>query len=83
MADDRRIERIEVKIDDISEKLADTNVILAQQHESLKLHMKRSDMLERAMKPLQRHVSMVDGVLRFIGVLAAIAAIVEAVRLSL
>lgn len=81
MNDDKRIERIETKIDDISEHLAETNIILAKQHESLKMHMKRSDMLEESLKPLQKHVSMVDGALRLIGVMAAVAAIIEALRL--
>ncbi len=81
MADERRIERIEAKVDDISEKLCETNVILGAQHESLKLHMKRSDLLEEAMKPLQRHVAMVDGALRLLGILATIVAIVGVIRM--
>lgn len=75
--DDRRLDRIEDKVDSISDKLGATNEILAAQHESLKQHMRRSDLLEQAMKPLQKHVAMVDGALKLIGLLAAVAAIVE------
>jgi len=83
MADDKRIERIELKVDGLSDKLSETNIILAKQHESLRLHMKRSDMLEESMKPLQRHVSMVDGALKLVGLLAALTAILEAIHLLL
>jgi archaellum component FlaC len=79
--DDKRIERIEAKIDDIGEHINDTNVILAKQHESLKDHMRRTELLEEAIKPVQKHVSMVDGAMRLIGITAALAAIVEGVRL--
>jgi len=75
--DDRRIERIEDKIDGMSEKIGDINVTLRAQHESLKLHMKRSDSLEEAIKPLQKRKSLVDAGLKIIGFLAVIAAIVE------
>lgn len=76
----RRIERIELKIDAISDKMAETNVILGKQHESLRLHMKRSDMLEEALKPIQRHVSMAEGALKFIGMLASAAVVFEALK---
>lgn len=75
--DDKRLDRIEDKVDTISDKLGATNEILAAQHESLKQHMRRSDLLEEAIKPLQKHVSMVDGALKLIGLLAAMAAIAE------
>lgn len=80
MSDDKRIERIEIKLDAISDKLGDTNVILAAQHESLKQHMRRSDALERSIEPLKKHVNRVDGALRLLGLLAAIAAIVECIK---
>jgi uncharacterized coiled-coil protein SlyX len=80
MSDERRIERIEAKVDTISDKLGETNNILAAQHESLKLHMKRSDMLEKALKPLQRHVSMLEGALKLVGFIASATVLIEIVR---
>lgn len=78
---DKRLDRIEDKVDAISNKLQDTNVILAAQHESLKQHMRRTQLLEEAVKPIERHVSRVEGALKLLGVLATIAAVVQLIRM--
>lgn len=77
MADDKRLDRIEGKVDTIVDKLNDTNIILAEQHVSLKEHMRRTALLEKAVEPLQKHVSMFNGALKLIGLVAALAAIAE------
>lgn len=78
---ENRIDRIEIKLDALSEKLSATNVLLAAQHESLKIHMKRSDILERAQEPLKRHVAMVEGFFKLLGIGASLAALVEAIKI--
>ena len=75
--DDKRLDRIENKVDSISNKLGATNEILAAQHESLKQHMRRSDLLEESIRPLQKHVSMMDAGFKLLGIAATMAAIVE------
>lgn len=77
--DDRRFERIEQKLDSVSDRLSSIDTTLAAQHESLKQHMKRSDLLEAQVEPLKRHVAMVEGIARAIGGVAVLAAILEAV----
>lgn len=85
MADEKRMERIEIKLDDLADAQAEMNVILGQQHISLREHVKRSNMLEEQMKPLQRHVTMMQGVFKFVSTmfafLGALAAIFECARM--
>lgn len=52
---DDRIVRIEDKIDSIKDGQERQNAILAAQHESLKDHMRRTELLEEAIKPLVKH----------------------------
>ena len=67
------------KLDKIQEDIGEIKVHLAEYNVLLDVHIKRSNMLEEKMIPIEKHVAMVDGALKLIGLLAAIAAIVEAV----
>lgn len=77
MSDDKRLERIETKIDDIGDHLASIDVTLSGQHISLRDHIRRTAILEAQIKPIEKHVAMMNGALKFIGVLALIAGIIE------
>lgn len=78
MAENPRIVRIEKKVDGIKDDIGSINVTLASQHESLKEHMRRTDILETKLEPLERHVDMVHGIFKFLGLIAAVGAIIEA-----
>lgn len=77
MSEDNRLERIELKIDDISEHIASVDTTLALQHQSLEEHMRRSDLLERKIEPLENHVALIHGLFKLLGVLGTIAAIIS------
>lgn len=79
MSDERRIERIETKIDDIKGDISSINSTLSAQHESLKEHMRRTDVLESEFKPIRRQSLMLAGVCSFVLLCAAIAGILELV----
>lgn len=79
MSNDTRLERVEDKIDKIGDRLGSIDSTLAAQHESLKQHMKRTDLLEAQLEPLKRHVAMVEGITRALGGLAVVAAVLEAI----
>jgi len=81
--DDKRLDRIEKKLDDTNEHLSSIDVTLAAQHVSLKEHIKRSDMLEAKLAPVEKHVAMVSGALKLIGFMAAIIAIIEGAKVIL
>lgn len=77
MSDDR-LTRIEDKIDHVVDKIGNIDVTLAKQHEQLEYHIKRTDLLEKSVKPIETHVTMIHGVLKAIGILAIGAGIAQA-----
>lgn len=76
MDDDKRLERIEKKLDDSNEHLASIDLTLMEQHISLREHVRRTNLLEAKLIPIERHVSRVEGAIKLISILAMIAAIV-------
>ncbi len=76
---DDRLVRIEDKIDAVGQKIGSIDVTLASQHESLKDHMRRTELLEQSIEPIKKHVNMVSGALKLIGLLATIGAIIEGI----
>lgn len=47
MDSDKRLERIEEKLDSVHGHISDINITLVKQHESLVHHIKRTDSLEK------------------------------------
>ena len=78
MSDDR-LERIESKIDKLDDKICSVNVILAAQHESLKDHIRRTEILESAIVPLKRNDAMIVGALKLIIFIVAAAGALEGI----
>lgn len=81
MSDDKRLERIENKVDTIKDHLGSMDATLQGQHISLKEHMRRTELLEKQVEPIKKHVDMMTGALKLLGVLATIAAIYEGFRM--
>lgn len=75
--DETQLKRIESKLDDMNDHMASMDIKLGQQHISLKEHMRRTALLEDDMKPIRKKMAMFEGALQLIGVMAAIAALVE------
>lgn len=67
-----------------NERLIEIEKVLVRQEANLQEHMKRSDNLEKMLdniekkdlKPLQRHVAMVEGSLKLIGIIGILTGIV-------
>lgn len=79
-----QLNKIHEKLDIIIDRLNETDKILAVQAEQLAYHIKRSDQLDAALgiikndlKPIDKHVSRVEGALKLIAILASIAAIAK------
>lgn len=68
--------RIHDKLDRIESTLSKQEVTLARLTVSVEEHVKRSNMLEDALKPIQTHVSMVQGAVKLISILGVLAAII-------
>lgn len=80
MSDDRRLERIEAKLDDLVERQGEMNVTLEKQHQSLRDHMRRTQLLENEIKPVKKHVAMVEGALKLVGLISLLVGIYLGVR---
>lgn len=82
MSTDRRIDRL----DRIEERLLSIDRTLAVNTTSLQDHIRRTELLEKGMdvlvselKPVQRHVTQVETVLKVLGAIAAIIGTLAAV----
>jgi hypothetical protein len=58
--DDKKLDRIETKIDKLDSRLDSVDVTLAKQHESLKDHIRRTELLEQEIKPVAKHVAIMN-----------------------
>lgn len=78
MANDRhaQLDRIEMKLDAVEARIGSIDVTLAAQHEQLVVHIKRTDLLEREIKPISKHVQQVQGAGKLLAIIATIAGIV-------
>lgn len=84
---DEKLNKLEAKIDALDEHLGSIDITLVKQEASLSEHMKRSDSLEKMvnllqseLKPIEKHVHAVDGVLKFLGALSILVGIAAAVK---
>lgn len=76
--------RIENKIDKIVDRVQEVEVILGKQHvtqrehtKDLAEHMRRTDLLEQQIKPLEKKAAMIEGALKLIGGMAVLVGIVQ------
>jgi hypothetical protein len=76
MSNDKRLERIEVKLDDLSDHLASIDITLGAQHISLKEHIRRTTLIEQELRPIKKHVDMIKGGAALLGIILTISAIV-------
>lgn len=74
-----RSDRLEEKIDKVIDKISSIDTTLATQSIILAEHVKRSTQLENRVEPIERHVNMVNGALKLIGLIGIVASIVAAV----
>jgi len=70
---------LDKKIDEIKQDISEIKTHLAVYNEQLKIHIKRSDLLEEKLQPIENHVVMVHGIMKFIGLMAVIVAIIESI----
>lgn len=75
--DDRRLERIEKKLDDQNEHLVSIDKTLIGQHEQLVIHIQGTKDLQKEIVPLRRHVYMMQGGAALLAIMATIAGILS------
>lgn len=78
--DDKRLDRLEDKIDIVVTRIGAVDSTLSAQHVSLTEHIRRTELLEAEVKPIKRSVAMMEGALKLLGVLAVIFEIYKALK---
>lgn len=68
---------VDSKIDKIQEDIGEIKTHLAVYNSLLETHIKRTELLEKRLEPIEAHVGMSKGIIKLIGILAALAAIAE------
>lgn len=63
---------IHEKLDRIQADIVEIKITMSENTGSLKEHMRRTDILEREMKPLSKHVAMVNGAMKASGAVATL-----------
>ena len=76
---DDRLERIENKLDKVVGDIGEIKETTAKQQVSLDYHIKRTDMLEEKLEPVEAHVHMISSVFKIIGGIAVVAGIVSVI----
>lgn len=79
--DDRRLNKLEEKLDKMSDSISSIDKTLSTQSIQLTEHIKRTNLLEDRFKPVEDHVQSLKGIVLFFKVLASIATVAEVIRL--
>lgn len=77
---EKRFDKIDATLEKLDSRLDNVDVTLAKQHVSLEEHMRRSDLLEEKMKPVEAHVAMVNGVFKFLGIASLIVGLIAGIK---
>lgn len=72
--------RVLDKLDEMDKRIDSIDITLAKQHLSLEEHIKRSNMLEAKLEPVEKHVQSVNAVLKFAGGVALLLAAFESIK---
>lgn len=71
--------RVEDKIDKIIDRINNIDVTLGKQSIILEEHIKRTNLLESKIIPIEKHVIILNGILKFLGVIAIFVGMIEGV----
>lgn len=78
-----QLDKIEEKLDKVEDKLSSIDVTIAKQEVNLAEHMRRTELNELAVEkiretlvPINRHVNMLEGVFKFVGILSIVLGII-------
>ncbi len=77
------VKSIRVKVDKSDERLDSIDITLVRQNATLEEHVRRTELLEDKtnqlsddLKPVEKHVAMVTGALKLLGIVGTIVAII-------
>ena len=73
------LERIESKVDKLDDRLDTSEKVQVKQEANLAEHMRRTALLEEGLKPVQKHVTRVEGGLKLLGLISVVVEIIVGV----
>ena len=76
---DDKFQRLEEKLDFLGEHLAEIDKTLVRNTVSLEDHVRRTNLLETKLEPVEKHVAVIQGIAKFIALLGALLGIAKAV----
>lgn len=84
--DESRGKRIEDKLDRVQDDVTHIRITQGSQHavqtgqaKDIAEHIKRTNLLEQQIKPIETKVAMVEGAVKLIGVIAVVAGIIQGI----
>lgn len=79
--DDIQVKILE-KLDTISSDMSEMKVTLAKQEVSLQEHIRRTNLLEGKLQPIEEHVSAVNTTIKIFGQVTGLASIIASIVLA-
>jgi chromosome segregation ATPase len=72
-----QLDRIEAKVDKLDDRLDKNDIHLAMYNEQLKMHIKRTELAEKAIDVIMAHINKVNGALKLLASAGIILALVK------
>lgn len=76
---EEKVEKLDEKLDKVSERLNSIDITLAVNTESLVEHIKRTNLLEAELKPVSKHVIMMETGFKIVGIICSVLAFLAGV----
>lgn len=76
------IHKLDNKVDKLDERLDKIDTHLAVYNEQLKIHIKRTELLENDVAPIKDHVSKINGALKLLASSGIILAIIKLIQMG-
>lgn len=67
-----KVDRLDSKVDRLDERVDSIDRTLAVNTESLREHMRRTALIEDDIKPIKKHVAMLEGGLKLVGIVSLV-----------
>lgn len=74
--EDKSFKRLEDKLDKLDERLDNIDKTMIRNTVSLEDHIRRTEILEEKIDPIEKQISQVQGALKFTGIVALIAGLI-------
>ncbi len=77
---EKRLDKIEGKVDSIAASVASINTTLSAQHVSLTEHIRRTTIIENQLLPIKSQSDMIKGAIKLIVLAGIIVGIIEGIK---